>query len=147
VHRGGYLQSTRHERLQAAVAIDTSGSTIPDVPQFFGELEGLLRTFGDYEICVMQCDDQVRKVDVFDSDMPAIPSEYDLVGGGGTSFLPVFDHVSAEFARPPSILVYLTDGYGEAPSAPPPYPVLWLLTRDGRIPAPWGDVAFFKGEE
>ena len=147
VHRGVYLQSTRHERLRAAVAIDTSGSTIPALPKFLGELEGLLRTFGDYEICVIQCDNEVRKVDIFDSDVPVSLSEYDLVGGGGTSFLPVFDHVAAEFEETPSVLVYLTDGHGEAPSVPPSYPVLWLLTRDGKVPAPWGETAYFKEEE
>ena len=147
VHRGVYLQSTRHERLRAAVAIDTSGSTIPALPKFLGELEGLLRTFGDYEICVIQCDNEVRKVDIFDSDVPVSLSEYDLVGGGGTSFLPVFDHVAAEFEDAPSVLVYLTDGQGDAPSVPPPYPVLWLLTRDGKVPAPWGETAYFKEEE
>jgi predicted metal-dependent peptidase len=37
-------------------------------------------------------------------------------------------------------LIFFTDGYGTAPTNPPPYPVLWLLCKNGRAPANWGMV-------
>ena len=37
-----------------------------------------------------------------------------------------------------SCLIYITDGCGPSPNRPPPYPVLWVLTADGEMPAPWG---------
>ena len=37
----------------------------------------------------------------------------------------------------PAAIIYLTDGYGEAPERAE-FPTLWVLTADGRKPAPWG---------
>ena len=145
VHRGLYLQSARQERLRAAVAIDTSGSTEQDASRFISELQNLLRTFGDYEIMVIQCDAAIRDVATYTPDAPFAPEGFALRGGGGTSFVPVFGHLAN--GEPPSILVYLTDGYGDAPHAAPPYPVLWLLTHDGVKPAEWGETAFFEKPE
>ena len=56
----------------------------------------------------------------------------------GTSFIPVFDYVRSHGMRP-DVLVYVTDGYGDAPQKAPPYPVLWVLTSDGTEKfATWG---------
>lgn len=142
VHRGLYLQSARQERLRAAVAIDTSGSTAQDASCFLGELQNLLRTFGDYEITVIQCDAAIQDVVTYSPYKPFDPSSFILKGGGGTTFVPVFNHLAND--AHPSILVFLTDGYGEAPRNAPPYPVLWLLTHDGRKPTVWGETAYFK---
>ena len=38
-----------------------------------------------------------------------------------------------------AVLVYVTDGYGDAPAKAPPYPVLWVLTADATEDfTPWG---------
>lgn len=67
ISRGLYLQSSRKERLQAVVAIDTSGSTTADLPQFFSELTSFLNTFGDYELTVIQCDCKIQHVEKIDA--------------------------------------------------------------------------------
>ena len=36
------------------------------------------------------------------------------------------------------VLIYMTDGHGSAPADPPPYPVLWALDENGRMPCDWG---------
>ena len=139
VWQGLYLQSMRGERLNACVAVDTSGSCLGDLPQFFSELGSLLGSFGNYEITVIQCDAEVGLVEKFTSDRP-LPKDYGwkITGGGGTSFIPVFDYVRSHGMRP-DVLVYVTDGYGDAPKKAPPYPVLWVLTSDGTEDfAPWG---------
>jgi predicted metal-dependent peptidase len=139
VWQGLYLQSMRGERLKACVAVDTSGSCGGDLPQFFSELGSLLGTFGNYEITVIQCDAAVGRVEKFTSDRP-LPKDYawKVSGGGGTSFIPVFDYLKAHGMRP-DVLVYVTDGYGDAPKKAPPYPVLWVLTSDGTEDfAAWG---------
>ena len=33
--------------------------------------------------------------------------------------------------------------YDMAPAKAPPYPALWVLTKDGKPPAPWGALARF----
>ena len=139
VWQGLYLQSMRGERLRACVAVDTSGSCSGDLPQFFSELGSLLGSFGNYEITVIQCDAEVGLVEKFTSDTP-LPKNYawNVTGGGGTSFVPVFDYLKAHGMRP-DVLVYVTDGYGDAPQKAPPYPVLWVLTSDGTEDfAAWG---------
>ena len=138
ISQGLYLQSSRKERLQAAVAIDTSGSTTEDLPQFFSELTSLLNTFGDYELTVIQCDCEIQNVEKFDDCNPFHSPEWNTYGHGGTDFRPPFVYVAEHPEIEPSCLIYITDGCGPAPDNPPSYPVLWLLTGDGEKPAPWG---------
>ena len=138
ISQGLYLQSSRKERLQAAVAIDTSGSTMEDLPQFFSELTSLLNTFGDYELTVMQCDCEIQNVEKFDAYNPFHSTDWKAYGHGGTDFRPPFVYVAEHSEIEPSCLIYITDGCGPAPDNPPPYPVLWILTGDGEKPAPWG---------
>jgi predicted metal-dependent peptidase len=47
----------------------------------------------------------------------------------------------------PDLLLFFTDGFGNAPKQPPAYPVMWVLTHDGKQPAPWGRVVHFKSDE
>lgn len=138
ISQGLYLQSSRKERLQAAVAIDTSGSTTADLPQFFSELTSLLNTFGDYELTVMQCDCEIQNVEKFDAYNPFHSTDWKAYGHGGTDFRPPFVYVAEHSEIEPSCLIYITDGCGPAPNNPPPYPVLWILTGDSEKPAPWG---------
>jgi len=61
-------------------------------------------------------------------------------GGGGTSFVPVFQWIEDKGLRPDA-LVYLTDMMGTFPDEPPPYPVIWGSISDPeRYPAPFGDL-------
>ena len=147
---GLFLPSRRDDRLHAVLAIDTSGSTLELMPAFFAELAGLLRSFGRYELAVVQCDRAVRRVDRWSDTEPPPPRPgWRAEGGGGTDFRPVFEWVAKKGERPDA-LVYLTDGYGPAPARKPPYPVLWALPFHSlyedygwpqpAAPAPWGTV-------
>jgi predicted metal-dependent peptidase len=55
----------------------------------------------------------------------------------------VFEHLEHE-PEPWDVLVYLTDGFGDAPHAPPAVPTLWLLVPGGVKPAKWGEVAWME---
>ena len=138
VSRQLYLPSYRENRLNAVMAIDTSGSTTGDLPQFFAELSSLLNSFGKYELTVIQCDCTIQHVEKY-SDARHFPRDYqwESYGHGGTSFVPSFDYIRKHALRP-DIFIYLTDGCGDAPERPPKFPVLWVLTHDGVKPAPWG---------
>ena len=139
-----YLPSMRGEALKAVVALDTSGSTAGDLERFFTELVSLMKTFGRYELTVIQCDAKVQKVEKFsDAAPPASGHRWEVFGQGGTDFRPVFDYVKT-LAERPEVLIYLTDGCGSAPVQPPPYPVLWVLTSGGTRPAAWGKSISFK---
>ena len=145
VHEGLYLQSMRSERLRAIVAIDTSGSTRGDLPKFFSELTALLNSFGSYELTVIQCDAEIGKVETFDDAAPLDPNrEWEATGGGGTDFRPVFRYIDDHSELDPNLLVFFTDGYGDYPERAPAYPVMWLLTKDGKCDVDWGTQVKFR---
>ena len=145
VGMGLYLQSRRDEKFNAVMAIDTSGSTTSDLPQFFAELSSLLKSFGNYELTVIQCDFKIQHIEKFSGDKPLPPDyQWKSYGRGGTSFIPPFEYVKDHKLRP-DIFIYLTDGYGDAPEKAPQFPVLWVLTANADNPANWGKKIKFKG--
>lgn len=147
VYNDTYFQSRRNEAINIAVAIDTSGSCIGELPKFFGELNGLVKSFGSYQLHLLQCDAAVDKYEYFDDGNPLELETMDKIewaGGGGTSFVPVFDYVRDNGIQVDA-LVYLTDSFGDAPKEAPNYPVLWLLTADGNENfCKWGRKVKFK---
>lgn len=147
IYNETYFQSRRNETVNIAVAIDTSGSCIGDLPKFFGELKGLIDSFGSYTIHLIQCDAAIASYEIYDDNNPLeidVASEINYAGGGGTSFCPVFKFVRTQGITV-DCLIYLTDAYGDAPENPPNYPVLWLLTKDGNTDfCDWGKKIKFK---
>ena len=105
-----------------------------DLPRFAAELSNLLNSFGRYELKVICCDAAIQSVETFSHDVPFNARKFKFNGGGGTAFSPVFDYLEKE-QEPPDVLIYLTDGYGDTPSKPS-YPVLWGITKDGKIASP-----------
>lgn len=147
VYRGMYLPSMHDQKLKAVVAIDTSGSCTNDLGKFFSELTGLLNSFGKYEITVIQCDAEIQMVEKFDENCN-VPNDkkWEISGYGGTSFTPVFKYIDENISElDPSCVIYITDGYGDAPEKSPQYPVLWILTHDGYEDfCKWGTKTKFK---
>src|SRR5215218_8347738 len=126
------------------VAIDTSGS-IDDktIQMFFAEMKGVLEDVKPENLYVLWCDAEVHRVDQID-DMGDLlmAKKKGAPGGGGTSFIPVFDCVRDKLGITPDALIYLTDGYGTFGPAPS-YPVLWgTITKNTY---PWGDVIEIPG--
>lgn len=125
------------------VAIDTSGSMgVAELVAGISEVRHLIAAVGA-QVRFLACDAAVHTDIAVDdtTDLGAL-----LKGGGGTSFRPVFDR--AEQARSgragnlaaPDLLVFYTDGYGDAPPSPPRFKTIWLLSgTNTRKPAEWGD--------
>ena len=120
------------------VGVDTSGSIgEKQLALFFGCMSGILSDVRPRRLVVMWCDAKVHRVDEVESaeDMDELRHR-GAPGGGGTSFVPVFDEI-ASMGLEPEALVYLTDMLGTFPAKAPSYPVLWAKIYDA--PAPWGD--------
>lgn len=122
------------------VGVDTSGSVgEKELCMFFAEMQGILDDCQPRELIVMWCDASVEQVDHLQdsSDLHSVRNR-GVKGGGGTSFIPVFDKV-AELGIEPDCLVYLTDGMGCFPERAPSYSVIWgNITPQYKYP--WGDV-------
>ena len=118
------------------VAVDTSGSVSEaDLAAYAGHINAILTHCQPEEVRVIYCDAQITGEEVF------YPGEEvtftNAKGGGGTSFVPVFDHV-AEEGYTPDFMIYFTDLYGQFPTREPDYPVLWVVDNNRR--APFGSV-------
>ena len=101
----------------------------------------ILSAFPRFDLTWIACDAEVQALVRYDHDTPPDPKGLPLHGGGGTSLLPPFEALHG-LGEPPTVLVYLTDGHGPAPAVAPPWPVLWVLTPQGRRPVDWGEVAW-----
>ncbi len=102
------------------VAIDTSGS-IDDrlLKDFFVEIHGIWRLGAT--VVVVECDAQVQGYYEYHGKPPSM-----VKGGGGTAFEPVFEWMRTQ--RPFDGVLYLTDGYGDAPMTRPNCKLLWVLS-------------------
>jgi predicted metal-dependent peptidase len=108
------------------VGIDTSGSIGPkELDMFMAEMAGILEDVRPKRLVIMWCDAKVHRLDEAEeaSDLVTIRAK-GAPGGGGTSFIPVFERIEKEGLQPEA-LVYLTDGMGSFPSIAPAYPVIW----------------------
>lgn len=145
------LEQSDSNRLESfVIAIDTSGSTMAGpVRAFLEEAFDALRQAGvssGSEVHVVQCDDEVRRVDVVRSegDLRRLMKGFGLAGGGRTDFRPVFRYIESVMdeggLRNLRGMMYFTDGYGTFPSKRPPYDVAFVFCddsyREHRVP-PW----------
>lgn len=124
------------------IAVDTSGSiNDPELTMFFAEMSGVLTDLNPRRLVVMWCDAKVHRVDEVEEaqDLEDLRRKK-APGGGGTSFIPVFDEIE-ELGLEPDALIYLTDGYGSFPRSAPVYPVLWGdITGNDIVNYPFGEV-------
>jgi predicted metal-dependent peptidase len=122
----------RRGGLAAVVAvIDTSGSiTEQALEEIDGELHRLSRS---HPVHVVECDCQVHRVYRYKKRLEHVQ------GRGGTDFRPPLERSFLRSLKP-GLIVYFTDGFGQAPEAPPLWPLIWCLVPGGEAPAPWGRV-------
>ena len=124
----------KQRRLNLLVAIDTSESTdILELREGFARELLRIAAARKSSITVLYANSRIQKVDSFVSS-EIVAGVFS--GGGFTDLRPVFDYAST-MQPPPAAVIYLTDGYGEAPEMMA-FPTLWALTGDGQKPADWG---------
>lgn len=113
-----------------AFSIDTSGSmSASDIAKGVSEMDAIRKLY-KVPVYLMESDYAVHKARWVQHNEP-IPS---LTGGGGTSFVPVMEHLKTN--KPDvDVLVYFTDGYGDFGNDPG-FDVLWVINTD--VVAPYG---------
>ncbi len=139
IARGLYMPKLHAEEMgPMVIAIDTSGS-IDSVllGQFADEVRAIIDEANPVRVHVMYCDAKLQRTDTFEREDLVGFDSLDPVGGGGTSFTPVFDAIEA-MDEPPVCAVYLTDLMGLFPKEPPEVPTLWATTI--KLPVPFGEV-------
>ena len=124
----------RQKKHRCYIVVDTSGSTMQFREAFAKEIMCIWKqTKADMRL--IESDAAVQKEPYkFKGTLPDTFS-----GNGGTAFLPAFEYIHENNLRC-SLLIYLTDGYGENPVQPSfvNYPVIWVTTQID--PAAWGRI-------
>jgi len=141
LQRNIYLPSLHSEQMgEMVVAVDTSGSIGAYIlEQFASEINAIVEDVQPEKVHVVYCDAAVGRTDEYTAE--DLPIKLQPVGGGGTSFIPVFDWVEKQ-GIDPACLVYLTDLMGSFPKQEPLYPVLWAATT--KQEAPFGETIFIN---
>ncbi len=127
-----------------AIAVDTSGSCAGDVAdRFLGELGKIISQIFEeceernLEVIYFECDSSITRQERYKDDaiIRCLKEKRSLRGGGGTSFVPVFERLSEiekKEGKPVSGLIYLTDGIGKYPERKPSYPVAFVMPSDAQ---------------
>ena len=126
---GIYLPSLLKEGAgEIVIGLDTSGSGSRDAfAQFAGEVLAICEEVQPSALHLLYCDTALHPESYEREDLDDV--KIVRKGGGGTSFVPVFDWVEDRIADgedAPQCVIYLTDGYGTEPDYEPDYPVLWV---------------------
>ncbi|WP_417757225.1 VWA-like domain-containing protein [Senegalimassilia anaerobia] len=134
------LSGTRESKtLKIVVAIDTSGSVSDkEIEQIFSEIFAIIAR-RSFELTVIECDEEIQRVYQLKSPKD-LPNRVE--GRGGTSFTPVIEYINEHRYFRDALLIYFTDGYGEA-SIPRPltYRNLWVVlgnTSNLSVENPYG---------
>lgn len=144
-HIDGILPSSMpDERIEIDVAIDTSGSiSQKQLDIFLSEVKSIMDTFTDYEVNVFSFDTSVHNDIKYTSDGDSDITEYVPIGGGGTNFHAIFDHLKKN-DRIPKMLIVFTDGYPNSGWGDKNYcDVTWVIHGTKSITPPFGTWAYF----
>lgn len=111
-HMDAILPGTEMDQMiNVAVALDMSGSIGPEeAREMLSEVDGIMKQFPNYRMQVWCFDTQVYNDEVFTSDDGRDIREYEVKGGGGTSFDVNWEYMKERDIRPDVFLMF-TDGY------------------------------------
>ena len=136
------LEGREEKRLDSLViALDTSASTKRrHILNFIRETAGILNEhdmfFEDMDVHIIECDDRVQKDIAIKriSDLDAYEKEFEVSGGYGTDYRPVFSRVeelrSKGQLKSIRALFYFTDGYGIYPGKVTDYETVFVFLKD-----------------
>jgi predicted metal-dependent peptidase len=129
---------------EVVLAVDTSGSlSSKELAYFNAHINRILETCLPEKVTVIYCDYDIGGTQEYTPD--DLPIVLEPVGGGGTSFKPVFDWL-LNYQGEVECLIYFTDGWGDQDDLDEPaVDTVWLTTD--REEFPFGEVITFDKEE
>ena len=131
LYRGICLPALGSDLLRIVIAIDSSGSVDENLlGTFLAEVNSIMLSHPNYEIDIIAADAQVRDHKTY---LPGEALSYEVSGGGGTDFRPVFDYIDRHIDYP-ILLLYFTDGVGIYPVHEPHYDLLWIMPEAREVP-------------
>jgi predicted metal-dependent peptidase len=133
------------EMIDIALAIDASGSMdelmLKDI---LSEVQGIMDSFPVYKIHVVSFDTQVYNPQKYDSDNLDSIVDYEVQGGGGTSFECFYEYFKENDVTPHRLVVF-TDGYPGGSWGDENFcEVTWILHGTTTIEPPFGTWAYYE---
>lgn len=126
--------SRKRQRLNLLVGVDVSDSTnAPALREAFARELMQIAAGRESSLTVLYANSRIQRIDSLRGKGVSSASYH---GGGFTDLRPVFAYART-MQPPPAAVIYLTDGVGPAPEEMT-LPTLWVLTREGERPVPWG---------
>ncbi|HRZ18701.1 MAG TPA: VWA-like domain-containing protein [Methanofastidiosum sp.] len=115
-----YYPSTTGEKVLVLISIDTSGSiTDKELSAFVSEIVSLARSFDGVDVRVITHDAAVHDDLMVKNGNVQKIKEIKIHGGGGTSHVPLYDHIEKnKYNKQHSLLISMTDGYSAYPDKP-----------------------------
>ena len=127
------INETKHINTMI-LAVDTSGSCTESAAFFLKEMSELLEQIKEKisidHICYLECDDEITVENnyYYMEEFIGFGKTHTFIGGGGTSFVPVFDRTEEliKQGKKIDILFYFSDCDGKFPEKEPTYPTVFL---------------------
>jgi predicted metal-dependent peptidase len=144
-HMDAVMPGMRNDdMIDIAIAIDASGSISEStLKDFLGEVQGIMDSFESYKMHIVTFDTECYNPVVYNSDNLDNICDYEVTGGGGTSFECVFDYLKDNQIEPKRLIVF-TDGYPYGSWGDENYAdTVWILHGTTTIVPPWGQYAYY----
>lgn len=137
--------NTVERSYKVCLIMDTSGSMSQrDLQAAASTLKSLMDYYKNVKVWIVHADTRVVKT----QELKDI-SEFDfnVYGRGGTDFVQPIEQVEEEIE--PDIILYFTDGYGNAPQTSPKASIVWFISKGGMDPTahmgtPYGEVVYVE---
>jgi len=133
------------EMIDIALAIDASGSMDEGMlKDILSEVQGIMDSFPVYKIHVVSFDTQTYNPQKYDSDNLDSIVDYEVQGGGGTSFECFYEYFKENDITPHRLVVF-TDGYPGGSWGDENFcEVTWILHGTTTIEPPFGTWAYYE---
>ncbi len=132
------------EEIDVAVFIDLSGSiSRAQAKDFISEVAGMINAFDGFKLYLACFDTEVYNPQTFSSENMDTVDEYELTGGGGTSFECIFSHLKEQEIVPAKLIVF-TDGCPNGSWGQENYAdTVWVIHGSNDITPPWGSWSYY----
>ncbi len=144
---GGFMFPAQDDMdiVEVDVCADTSGSMTADMLRdILSEVRGIMVTFGDFKLRVWTFDTKVYNVKEFTPQNIDEIHEYEMVGGGGTSFECNWEFMKENGIEPHRLLCF-TDGFPNNTWGDPDYcETIFIIHGNDTIVAPFGVTAYYS---
>jgi predicted metal-dependent peptidase len=131
------------QTIDIAIALDMSGSIgQQEVTIFLSEINGIVSQYQDFKINLFCFDTQTYSDATFTHDSINDLMEYEPIGGGGTDFACIFEHLKEKQSVPKKLIIF-TDGYCNSWGDPDYCDTMFLLFGNEGCQTPFGQAVHY----